>query len=312
MIVTFKEIMELRKIDKAKAYDVAKSVYRVKGGVWASRAYAWTLCDRISMEIPTNGYVGAEPYIDKFLKLGLAATFIMNNFFLLQMEKLYDDSRCPMFEILRDRCFFMEEDWERKRANGVVYPSTAESFVSKFITVLEKQSNACHFWHFKPFLENACKRIGDNTLFCYNFGKLLGAHTKEYDRALELMIPMAKVNSGAYWVWEALAEVYDSKKHYREALSFYCKALSCYTEEKYLTDVKYNLGMLFHRMEMDGEAKTEILEMMEILRKEGRFAICSRAGVKEKQWFVNATPKPSNKALYQKHKKLAEKIVAEW
>lgn len=309
MVITFKEIMELRKGDKAKAYKAAESVYKKKGGVWVGRAYAWTLYDQIAKEIPQGGYKGAEPYINEFLKLSMSSTFFMNTHFLLQMEKLYDDNAFPVFYVLRNRCFFMDEDWEKKKIDGVIHPSHAETFVAKFIKMLDKQAGVNQFLHFKPFLEDAYKRMKDNIWFCYYFGKLLGKFTKQYDRALELMMPMARENSGFYWVWESLAEVYEFKKHNKESLSCYCKALTCITEEKYLSGIKYNFALLLHKMGMDEEAKTEILEMANILSTQGRFPNSNWTFVKNKKWFLNANSKPDNNAFYQKNKKPAEKIV---
>lgn len=309
MIITFKEIMELRKANKAKAYEVAENVYKSKGGVWVSRAYAWTLCDRISAEITRGGYASAKPYIHEFLDLSMSSTFIMNTEFLLQMERLYEDSSFPALEILRNRCFFMDEEWKREKINGVFHPSIAEKFVSKFIKVFDRQSDVSCFLHYRPFLESAHKKMNDDVLFCNYLGKLLSKYTKQYDKALQLMIPMANANSDFFMVWEELAKVYHNKKHYKESIACYCKALTCTSDEKHLLRIKFHLSMVLHKMGMDAEAKTEILEMADILGKQNNFSCPNWSSVKDQKWFLNAIPKSDNKALYQKQKKVAEKLV---
>ncbi|BEG98043.1 tetratricopeptide repeat protein [Bacteroides sedimenti] len=309
MIITFKEIMELRKGDKEKAYEVAENVYKSKGGVWVSRAYAWTLYDRISAEITSGGYTSAKPYIQEFLELNMSSTFIMNTQFLLQMERLYKDANFPALDVLRNRCFFMEEDWKKEKINGVFKPSIAEKFVSKFIKVFDRQSDVSYFIHYRPFLESAHKRMKDNIMFCNYLGKLLNKYTKQYDKALQLMTPMVNENSDFFMVWEELAEVYHNKKHYKESLACYCKALTCTSDDKHLLRIKFRLGMVLHKMGMDSEAKTEILEMVDILGTQNNFACPNWNSVKDMKWFLNAIPKSDNKALYQKQKKVAEKLV---
>lgn len=140
----------------------------------------------------------------------------------------------------------------------------------------------------------------------YFKGKLLLA-IGDRENIFSAFLPFARKKQTEFWVWELLAETFDSSDtRYAACL---CRALLCRAEPQFLGKVRSKLAEWLLTNQQLAEAKTELETIAAVYETEGwRLPLDVQAHTQE-AWYQQATALPDNRALYQKFQDLAEEIL---
>lgn len=127
-------------------------------------------------------------------------------------------------------------------------------------------------------------------------------------QALSYLVPVVKEKRNDYWPWALLGEALQ-EIDFNKAISCYCKALLCKTDEKFLASVRADLGSLLRKANLLAEAKIEYLISINT-RNELEYQIPpTLTAVTEEPWFQNTVSLSSNRSFYLKNIALAESIL---
>lgn len=163
-----------------------------------------------------------------------------------------------------------------------------EEFLPKLETITEKYP---HFQYPSYFQAKLLLVLGDQ------------------ENILSAFLPFARKKKNDFWVWEILAEIFPHEPDTQFAC--YCKALSLPTMEDFLVKLRQYFAELLIQREMYGEAKTEILKIIETRTKaEWKIPAIIENWTKE-SWYQQAEAFENNSALYLAHAPKAEEILFE-
>lgn len=140
----------------------------------------------------------------------------------------------------------------------------------------------------------------------YFKAKLLLALGKD-ENLLETFLPFAKQKRNNFWVWELLAEIFQSDSEIQFAC--YCKALSLKTPEEFLVKLRQTFAQMLIVRQMYDEAKTEIQRIINT-RENHEWKIPAVVNSwTGKEWYKTAIAKSQNDELYKQHIKRADEIL---
>lgn len=157
-----------------------------------------------------------------------------------------------------------------------------------------------------PVLEELQEKYADFQFTTYFAVKLMLALDNK-DNALKVLLPFARRKSNDFWVWQELGDVLVNQPDTQ--FSCYCRALSCYSPEEMLVNLRLKMAKAFESRNMFNEAKTE-LEMLVKARDEKNWPKSLDASAMQlKDWYKAATANDDNRAIYNQHKHLAEELL---
>jgi tetratricopeptide (TPR) repeat protein len=161
-----------------------------------------------------------------------------------------------------------------------------QSFLPKLDILMEKYPNYQYLPYFKAKLLLA---LGDD------------------ENVLSAFLPFAKQRRNVFWVWELMAEIFQSNTDLQ--LACYCKALSLNTPEDFLVKLRQTFAKLMIEKGKYDEAKTEIQKVIDTRTKLNWNVPHQLVEWTKQQWYQNANAKKNNLDLYGRHLKQAEEIL---
>lgn len=176
-----------------------------------------------------------------------------------------------------------QDPFEQQR---LVDKEKIESFLPKLDELIEKHPDYQYPPYFKAKL-------------------LLALGTSE--NVLSAFLPFARQKRNDFWVWELMAEIF----HHDQETQFacYCKALSLRTPEDFLVKLRQTFAELLIQRQMYGEAKTEILKIIETRTKEAWKIPSVIENWTNQSWYQEANAQKDNSGLYHQHIQKAEDIL---
>ncbi|SIQ92617.1 DUF7017 domain-containing protein [Maribacter ulvicola] len=129
----------------------------------------------------------------------------------------------------------------------------------------------------------------------------------EDDNVLKAFLPFAKQKRNDFWVWELMAEIFETDTEMQFAC--YCKALSLKTREDFIVKTRQNFAELLVSKELYEEAKTEISKIIKTRKKHGWKINNQLSQWITTDWYTNNDTFKDNNILYNKHLKKAEEIL---
>jgi hypothetical protein len=134
---------------------------------------------------------------------------------------------------------------------------------------------------------------------------LLAMGSKEH--LLSTFLPFARQKRNDFWVWELMAEIFQSEKNIQFAC--YCKALTLNTPEDFLIKLRQTFTQQLIERKMYNEAKTEISKILETRNKHQWKIPAMIVLWTQESWYAVANAKKDNAELYSQFAKEAEEIL---
>ncbi|TCT50270.1 hypothetical protein EDB38_10994 [Vibrio crassostreae] len=229
---------------------------------------------------------------------------------LLQAAKLAGNSSFSLISFSRywQLELLREEDYEPYiNNNGDQYPSLAE----KIIQQAAKESVASDIienqQYILPHLDNAIERFPENIWLKLNKAKLLLKLGRSKD-ALSFAIDVTRSKVNDYWSWALLGEVNADLDKSIE-LSCYCKALLCYTDDKFTAKVRIKMAQALASLGEFAEAKHEVDKVIASKTKDGLKVPEDVGKLQSQEWYKSFTATESNKKYYQSNVSKAEELL---
>ncbi len=140
----------------------------------------------------------------------------------------------------------------------------------------------------------------------YFKAKLLIALGDE-NNVLTNFIPFAKKKKNDFWVWELLADTFQTENDRKMACL--CKALSLKTPNEFLINTRQKLAEILIKKNKFEQAKTEIEKIL-LARNENNWKIPKQIVEWIKQdWYINYASFKDNLSFYKQYLKIAEEIL---
>jgi hypothetical protein len=127
------------------------------------------------------------------------------------------------------------------------------------------------------------------------------------DNILSALLPFARKKRNDFWVWDVLSEAFAGDKE--KVLSCLSRALSCHSPKEMLVGVRQKITEHFVGMELYNEAKTEIVQILEIKKANGHKIPNTISNWISSSWYQSAEAKINNNSFYSKHLKYSDDIL---
>ncbi|GGK25244.1 MULTISPECIES: DUF7017 domain-containing protein [Aliivibrio] len=246
-----------------------------------------------------------------YLKLQLVEKpSLLHSSILQQAAKLAGNSSFNLISFSRywQLDSLREEDYEPYiNNNGEQYPSLAE----KVIQQAAKESVASdiieNHQYILPHLDSAIERFPENIWLKLNKAKLL-LKLGQSKEALRFATDVTRSKVSDYWSWALLGEVNAGLDKSIE-LSCYCKALLCYTDDKFTAKVRIKMAQALASLGEFAEAKHEIEKVITSKTKDGLKVPEDAEKLQAQEWYKTFTATESNKKYYQLNVSKAEELL---
>jgi hypothetical protein len=166
------------------------------------------------------------------------------------------------------------EDYNQNKApNGDVYDSPVEHVIKALGHIAKLEMSDEHVAIASRFINDNYERYPEQKWFPYYLSLYLN-RIGEHERALELLIPIAREKSSEFWAWQHLGDCFenDDEKH----LACLCRAVLCpVKEDVFLSNVRVSLADAMLTRAQVGHAKHQ-LEIVKELREKNDWAIKGR------------------------------------
>ncbi len=209
---------------------------------------------------------------------------------------------------------FLPENYEKEKLqNGNEIMAMVEQAYIAYSKHLLPQNIQGHYefnrekaTEFLPKLTNVVDNYPKFQYPAYFKAKLLLA-LGDKDNLLGALLPFARKKRNDFWVWDILSEAFSHNKE--KVIACYCKALSCYSPPEMLVGVRQKLAGLFVEKSMYNEAKTEIVQILEIKKANGHKIPNTVNNWQNSSWYSNAVDLNNNSAFYRNYLSEADEIL---
>jgi hypothetical protein len=244
-----------------------------------------------------------------YLKLEVEKPSLLHSCFLQLAAKLAGRDKFDMlvFSRMWNLEYLRPEDFERYHADGKEYPSLAEKVIQAAGKEAAASNNVQGCTYIVPYLNAAIEQFPDNIWLKLDKAKVLislGQHGEALAFGLE--VTKAKVND--YWAWALVGDIVSSTDQ-QTALSCYCKALSCPTDDKYTGKVRLKLAQQMLEGNDLAAAKREIEAVIHSKEEQGVRIPDDAAELASQPWFSTTQSSKSNKDYYLAHTSAAEALL---
>lgn len=195
--------------------------------------------------------------------------------------------------------FLRDEDFSTWESKGKIFPGLAERLVQALAKVILAKGDSMQIETFFELLDRALEKFSSNIWLHFYKAKMLLRLGKE-EEGKRFVIPVVKEKRGEFWAWALLGDIVSSEDP-QLAISCYCNALLCKTEEVFLINTRWSFGILLHRNGLDAEARYELEKSVKSRQQAGYDLNFSKLLVLEESWFKEAIPVESSKSFYTAH-----------
>lgn len=204
--------------------------------------------------------------------------------------------------------FLREEDYQPYvNSQGDKYPSLAEKVIQQAAKESIVADNRDQINYILPYLDNAIKRFPENIWLVLNKAKAL-LKLGQNDQALSFATEVTRSKVNDYWAWALLGDV-NAELDEQVALSCYCKALLCHTEDKFTAKVRIKLARSLAALGEFSEAKYEVERVNASKAKEGVKIPEEVEKLQQSEWYHAFPATESNKGYYKQNIAKAEELL---
>ena len=212
----------------------------------------------------------AKQLLNEYIKLKNERPSRLHSLFLRYADKLIGNEGFNLVAFLRfwDLNNLTREDFEPYQAdNNKSYPSIAEKVIQHAAKDALSRNIVDNMHYILPYIDNAIEAFPENFWLTYYKAKLLLGIGKKRE-AYEFAISIVKAKLNDYWAWDLLAETLIGSET-EKAFGCYSKALTCRSEEKFLSNVRMKFADLLIKKSLLQEAKYEIVQAINSREQEG-------------------------------------------
>jgi len=249
--------------------------------------------------------------LNEYLQLEVEKPSLLHSCFLQLASKLAGDDRFNMLIFVRlwDLNYLRQDDYNRFTAdNGKIYSALAEKVIQQASKEAANSNNHDDQKYILPYLDNAINQFPENIWLKLNKAKILIA-LSENDDALVFGLEVVKSKIKDYWAWELLGNII-AVSDPNGALSCYCKALLCSSDDKFTGKVRLKLAL--HMIESGdlAKAKYEIQRIVKYRENEKQKIPEDIIRLTSQPWYLETKVEGSNKSFYKANAKRAEYILS--
>ncbi|UJS23187.1 DUF7017 domain-containing protein [Thiothrix winogradskyi] len=310
-------ISQAKALSKENKHEEAANLYRK---VWmASSAdretqtsFGWELY-KISKELVAkeNSNLGIiKRNMNDYLKLDVEKPSLLHSCFLQLAAKItsQDQFNMMVFSYQWNLEYLRPEDFERYRDNnGKDFPSLAEKVIQQASKKAASSDNLEYLNYILPYVDSAINQYPDNIWLKLNKAKLLLALDK-YDNAFIFGLDVVKSKINDYWAWELLGDIC-AGTNLSNALSCYCKALLCSTDDKFTGKVRLKLAQCLISIGELTRAKYEVERVLAFREKESQHIPEDAMRIISQEWYAATQENTSNLDYYRAHTSVAESLL---
>lgn len=200
----------------------------------------------------------------------------------------------------------MPKDFERQaNEQGQKYMSLAESVLIGYAKAVIQSGNAQDMEACLQLLSATYEQHADFDYVLYYEAQLqLALHRKE--DAFRLLLPFVRKKNRNYWVWQVLG---DASSDVNQAFACYSKALLCPSKPEMQIRLKVRYAEMLIGRDMMAEAKLEILQVVEIARRNKWRIYPELCDWMQQKWFGNVEACRNNKSIYQRFAHEADNLL---
>ncbi|MCD9472602.1 DUF7017 domain-containing protein [Photobacterium phosphoreum] len=246
-----------------------------------------------------------------YLKLQLVEKpSLLHSSILQQAAKLAGNSSFSLISFSRywQLDSLRKEDYEPYISNnGDQYPSLAEKVIQQAAKESVVSDITENLQYILPHLDNAIERFPENIWLKLNKAKLLLKLGRSKE-ALRFATDVTRSRVSDYWSWALLGEVNAALDKSVE-LSCYCKALLCYTDDKFTAKVRIKMAQALASQGEFAEAKHEVDKVIASKTKDGLKVPQDAEKLQVLEWYKAFTAIESNKKYYQSNVSEAEELL---
>jgi hypothetical protein len=204
--------------------------------------------------------------------------------------------------------YLRAEDYEPYiNEKGEKYASLAEKVIQQAAKESVVSDSQQYINYIIPHLDNAIERFPDNIWLKLNKTKIL-LKLGRSDQALLFATEVTRSKVNDYWSWALLGQV-NAELDESVAHSCYCKALLCYTDDKFTAKVRIKMAQSLASLGEFAEAKHEVERVLASKTKEGVKIPEDVEKLQTMEWYRTFTATESNKKYYQLHVAKAEALL---
>lgn len=312
-----KLINEAKTLSKEGRHADAVGLYRK---VWASGAadvetqtsLGWELY-QLSKQLMSheNVNLGAvKRNLHDYLKLEVEKPSMLHTCFLQLAAKLTGQATFNM--LVFSRLWNLEnlrpEDFSRFRADdGKEYPSLAEKVIQQAGKEAAVSDNIQDRNYILPHIDMAIERFPDNVWLKLNKAKVL-LTSGRHDEALAFGLSVTKSKVNDFWAWGLLGDICAGTDS-GTALSCYCRALLCATDDKFTGKVRLKLAQMMTASNELAAAKHEVESVLLRSEKEGQKIPKVAASIASQGWYAEISASQSNFEYYRANSSAAEILL---
>lgn len=310
------QLRRAKDLDKNNQHAEARIIFRqirksFIGNTQFADSYGWCLFKQLKQIIahePVNISM-CNDLFEEYLTLQVEKPSILHSNILRLAEKLVGNDSFLFMSIVKKWGYqnFLPDDWNKNLYEGKTYPGLAEKTIQLVAKSLLNQSTLQDILELMPALDVALSRIHDNIWLYYYKAKLL-LKTGNYNEAEQFLKPVVKMKRTEYWAWALMGDIYKDTS-LDKAISCYCKALLCPTEEKFLVNTRVSLGKLLLQNGLKSEAKREFVKSIETRKEKGYGLGSDLTQIEQEDWFTSISSQGNNTKYYSEHIHLAEEIL---
>ncbi len=273
--------------------------------------FGWELYKegKILFEKEPIDVVSVRKLLAEYIKLKNTRPSRLHSHFLRFADKIIENESFNLVSFIKlwglDN--LMEEDYEGFQKDGKTYPSLGEKVIQHASKMIEEKKITADVDYILPYLNSAISKFPENIWLTYNKAKLLHLVNRNED-AITSLIPVVKEKISDYWAWGLLGDILlrmDADK----AISCYCKALLCRTEEKFVGGIRISLAEQMIQKKLYHEAKHEIALVIKSKNEQGVKIPERIRELQSNGWYDTTVERDDNIGFYNKNLQAAEEII---
>ena len=308
------ELQKAKELSRAEKFSEAVSCYKqiIQQGYQDQAlhtSYGWDQYRLIKqlLQNPQRNLRYITTTLFDYLSLNVEKPSKLHSLMLQMAGKLGDNFNFTHYLQHWNPELFQVEDYQPQHGqDGKKYDPLFERAIQQASKQANKNHDIDSLNFLLPYLTDAIERYPSNIWLIFYKAKTLLA-LGQISEAMSSAITIAKAKSNEFWAWELLGDC--SQIGSDQALSCYCKALTCSSEINFTSKVKGKLASLLIQKELFGEAKYEVDQVIQFKQQSGQNITEPFSSLVQQAWYLSAISTTSNTGLYSIHQEAAESLL---
>ncbi len=192
---------------------------------------------------------------------------------------------------------FRPEDFSSYEKEGKEFPGLAERSVQALAKTMFSSGDRQKIEEMQSTLDQALQKYTSNIWLYYYKAKML-VSLGLAGEARKFVIPVVRQKKGDFWTWALLGDLL-SEEDKDTAISCYCNAVTCKSEEKFLINTRWSFGKILHDAGFNAEARHEFELSLKTRQEQGYGILADKTRMLEEEWYRNTEAKSDNKGFYR-------------